>query len=84
MSDRDEIIRASEIGLYAYCARAWWFGRVLGYRSANIEAMRQGTAQHHAHGRSVESSHRLRRLALLLLLLAGAVLVAWALLSVGR
>jgi hypothetical protein len=84
VSDRDEIIRASEIGLYAYCARAWWFGRVLGYRSANIEAMRQGTAQHQAHGRSVESFHRLRRMALILLILAGAVLVAWALLSVGR
>lgn len=84
MTDKDGIIRASEIGLYVYCARAWWFGGVLGYRSANVDAMRQGAAQHHAHGHSVETFHRLRRLALILLILAGVALVLWALLWVGR
>lgn len=77
-------IRASELAQYAFCARAWWLGRVMGYRSANVAAMRQGTARHRAHGRAVEGYHRLRRLALALLALAAAAFVAWALLNLGR
>ena len=84
MSDQPPVIRASELAQYAFCARAWWLGRVIGYRSTNAAAMRQGTAQHRAHGRAVEGYHRLRRLALLLLLLGLASLVAWLLLSLGR
>jgi CRISPR/Cas system-associated exonuclease Cas4 (RecB family) len=81
MGQKDPIIRASEISQYAFCARAWWLGRVKGYRSSNLAAMRQGEARHRAHGRTVEGFHRLRRLALFLLLLAGVLLVAWLLLS---
>jgi CRISPR/Cas system-associated exonuclease Cas4 (RecB family) len=84
VGDRDDIIRASEIGLYAYCARSWWLGRVLGYRSANVAAMRQGTARHRAHGRSVVGYHRLRRLAVALIVLAAVALAAWLLMNVGR
>jgi hypothetical protein len=84
LSERDQIIRASEIGMYTYCARAWWLAQVQGYRSANLAAMREGTTQHHAHGRSVEGYHRLRLLAVALLLLATMAFIAWLLLSVGR
>jgi CRISPR/Cas system-associated exonuclease Cas4 (RecB family) len=77
----DDVIRASEIGQYAYCARAWWFARVLGYRSANQAAMQQGTAQHREHGRSVVAYHRLRRLAHGLLILAGAALAIWIIMN---
>jgi CRISPR/Cas system-associated exonuclease Cas4 (RecB family) len=80
---RDDIIRASELAQYAYCTRAWWLGRVKGYRSANVAAMRQGTVQHRTHGRAVESYHLLRRLAVALIVLAGVFLVAWLLLSLG-
>ncbi len=83
MSRRDDIIRASEIAQYAYCARAWWLGRVKGYRSANVAAMQRGTARHRRHGRTVEGYHRLRRLAVALLVLAGIALAAWLLLSLG-
>jgi hypothetical protein len=81
--EQDDVIRASEIGQYSYCARAWWYGRVLGYRSANVEAMRWGTDQHRAHGRGVERYHRLRWLAVGLLVLAGVAFVAWLFLSLG-
>ncbi len=84
MAERDEIIRASEVGQYAYCARAWWLGQVMGYRSTNVPAMLQGTEQHRAHGRGVERAHRLRRVATILLLLAAAVLATWLLMSLGR
>lgn len=83
MSQRDEIIRASEIGMYTYCARAWWLARVRGYRSTNLAAMREGTTQHQAHGRSVVGYHRLRWLAVALLGLAAMALVAWLLVSAG-
>lgn len=78
------IIRASEIAQYAYCARAWWLGQVKGYRSTNVAAMRQGTARHRTHGRAVVGYHLLRRAAVVLLVLAGVLLVAWLLLSLGR
>jgi hypothetical protein len=81
---RDEIVRASEIGQYAYCARAWWLGRVQGYRSTNVAAMREGAGRHRSHGRSVAAYRLLQRLATVLLLLAVLTLVAWILLSLGR
>jgi hypothetical protein len=80
---QDDIVRASEIGQYAFCARAWWLGRVKGYRSTNVAAMRQGEAFHHRHGRSVTGSHLMQRLAVFLLVLAALVLAAWLLLSLG-
>ena len=83
----DDLVRASELSQYAYCARAWWLGRVMGYRSANIEAMQAGTARHRAHGRTVESAYRLRRLALALLVVAAVALAAalavWLIVSAG-
>jgi hypothetical protein len=83
MSQPDDIIRASEVGQHAFCARAWWLARVKGYRSANVAAMREGTARHHTHGRAVESYHLLRRVAVALLVLAVVALLAWLLLSLG-
>lgn len=83
----DDLIRASELSQYAYCARAWWLGRVMGYRSANVKAMQAGTARHRAHGRIVEGAHRLRRLAVALLVLAvvalAAALAVWLIASTG-
>jgi hypothetical protein len=78
------VIRASELAQYAFCARAWWLGRIKGWRSSNVEAMQQGVARHRAHGRAVEGYHRLRRLALTLLMLAVAFLAAWLVLGLGR
>ena len=69
-----ELIRASEIGEYAYCARAWWLRRVKWQRSANVAAMQRGQARHREHGGTVERYHLMRRLAQLLLLLAVAAL----------
>lgn len=80
----DDIIRASEVGQYVYCARAWWLARALGYRSANLSALATGLDSHRAHGRAVERYHVLRRMASLLLLLSVAALAAWILLSFAK
>ena len=81
MGQDEPVIRASEIAQYAFCARAWWLGRVKGYRSTNLAAMQQGEARHRAHGHAVEGYHRLRWLAVALLALAGLLIVVWLLLS---
>ena len=77
-----QVIRASELGQYAYCARAWWLGRVLGYRPANLERLAAGEAAHVQHGRKLISSRRLQRWAyvsLALAVLAGALFLWLAL-----
>jgi hypothetical protein len=83
--EEDRIIRASEIGQYAYCARAWWLGRALGYRSHNVEEMTAGAEEHDSHGRQVVSYHRWQWLAYLLLSLATLVglLLFWSLVRGG-
>jgi CRISPR/Cas system-associated exonuclease Cas4 (RecB family) len=83
VSRQDSIIRASEVSQYAFCAQAWWLGRVKGYRSTNVRAMRQGRARHEAHGRAVEGFHLLRRLAVALVVLAGVLLIVWLLWVLG-
>lgn len=83
MSRNDEVIRASEIGQYVFCARAWWYDRVKGYRPENVAALRRGSVRHRRHGRRVAGYHLLRRLALILLLLGVVAVVAWLILGRG-
>jgi 3-mercaptopyruvate sulfurtransferase SseA len=83
MPSNDDVVRASEIGQYVYCARAWWFARVKGCQTENMAMLRRGTARHRRHGRRVEGYHLLRHLALFVLLLAAVALVAWLLLGLG-
>lgn len=72
-SPRNEVLRASEIASYAYCARGWWLSRVLGYRSAHTEKMSLGEASHHAHGRRVVIFRRLERVGYVLMGLGGSL-----------
>lgn len=69
-------IRASEVGTYLYCARAWWY-RQKGIESTNQTEMTAGTELHRAHGRQVIASSLTRALALILLLVALVLLVAF-------
>lgn len=64
------IIRASEVGDYGYCARAWWLRRVAGLQPAGRARRAAGVRRHTRHSRMVRASRRLLALALLLLLLA--------------
>jgi len=71
------IIRASEIGQYAYCAHAWWLGNVEGLPSGHQREMAAGEAIHLHHGRGVRTSLGLARLAYAVLVLAVLVGVVW-------
>jgi hypothetical protein len=64
------IIRASEIGQYKFCARAWWLGSVMGVPSTNTRELARGEAVHQKHGRAVWAAGTLRVLALALVILA--------------
>ena len=76
---KDKIIRVSEIGQYSYCARAWWLARVRGLPPRNVGELENGQTEHHSHGRTVISYHRLRRWAYLLLISAALIglLLLW-------
>jgi CRISPR/Cas system-associated exonuclease Cas4 (RecB family) len=69
-------IRASEVGSYLFCARAWWY-RQQGVVSTKQAEMTAGTELHRQHGRTVISSGLTRTLAVILLLVALALLVAF-------
>jgi hypothetical protein len=59
-----------------YCARAWWYQRK-GIESANQAEMTGGVELHRRHGRQVILSNLTRTLALMLLLVALVLLVAY-------
>lgn len=73
------LIRASEIGEYLYCRRAWWLRQVLGLASVNVREMAAGTAAHAAHGQRVGMATLMRWAAIALVALA----MAWVLLNWG-
>ncbi|MBN9386836.1 MAG: hypothetical protein J0I20_02195 [Chloroflexi bacterium] len=77
------VIRASEIGSYVYCRRAWWLKRTAGFEPAGKEEIfARGIAAHAGHGRLVRRTSWQRRAALVLLAL-GVVLLLFAAFSFG-
>ena len=77
LSDGVRVVRASEIGQYVYCAHAWWLGSVQGMPSSHQREMAAGEATHRRHGRGVNVSLWLGRLAIAVLLLAAVVGILW-------
>jgi hypothetical protein len=67
-------IRASELGTYIFCKRAWWF-QSQGLRSTNQAELSAGSEFHRKHGRSLLVARALRLGGLLLLLVAVAIIV---------
>ena len=68
-------IRASEIGEYVYCRRAWWLRRTRGVPAGNVEQLEAGTRHHQRHGHLVQRSIWIQRLAYVAIFCAVAVLV---------
>ena len=68
-------IRASELGTFLFCRRAWWY-HSQGVTSENQTELASGGAFHRRHGRNVILSSLLRTAGWILLLAALAALAA--------
>ena len=74
------IVRASDIGSYEYCRRAWWY-RKQGVESENQSELASGTELHVQHGRKVIAAGLLQ-IAGYVLLLAAIVMLVYQLTAV--
>ena len=79
MSDNKRVIRASEIGEYVFCRRAWWYHYIVGLASSNQDKMQAGTTKHVEHGQQVQRADMLKRAAFVLLAVAIFFAVAFIL-----
>jgi len=48
------LVRASDIGLWTFCQRAWWLARVRGVEHQRPAVLAKGVAMHQAHGRQLQ------------------------------
>ena len=71
-----KVIRASEIGTYLYCKRAWWYQQQ-GYLSENKVELAGGSEIHQQHGRVVALGKLLNVFAYISLLLAILTAIIW-------
>jgi hypothetical protein len=74
-SERRSMIRASGMGEYAFCARAWWLRRMGQEPTRGAEAREAGRRWHERHGTRVERARRLKLASALFIYLALAVAV---------
>ena len=73
--DRRDFVRASGMGEYLFCARAWWMRREGFQPTRGGEAREAGRRWHERHGRTVTRARRLRLVSALCAYLALAVCV---------
>ena len=69
-------LRASEIGSYLFCQRAWWYQQS-GESSQNLEEIAAGSELHYRHGRAALSAGCLRAAAYVLILIALVLLAVY-------
>ena len=81
MSPRGKRVTASQVGLYAFCANAWWLSVVEKHKPADMGAFARGTRVHERHGWQVALARGARRLAFVLVGAAVVTLLVWGLVS---
>jgi CRISPR/Cas system-associated exonuclease Cas4 (RecB family) len=70
------IIRASEIGSYLYCQRAWWY-QLNDYQPENTPELEEGKHIHEQHSRGVWISRGLSAIASVLIVVSLALVILW-------
>ncbi|QLQ05034.1 MAG: hypothetical protein HZY76_02270 [Anaerolineae bacterium] len=78
---QEPLIRASDIGQYLFCHRAWWLARIQQVPSSNLAEMAAGSAAHTRHGRQMKSAQRLQQIGVGLMIVAAllGLLLLWML-----
>ena len=74
LSPKNDYIKASELSTFVYCHRAWWYERI-GEKSNNLEALNQGVNFHLYHAKSFRLALLFRRIAILLMVIAGILFI---------
>ena len=73
-------VRASDIGAWSFCNRAWWLARVQNAPHERPQQLEWGDQSHADHGRLMSRAQRLRRIGITLLA-GGLILLGFALLA---
>lgn len=76
-----KIIRASEIGTYEFCQRAWWY-KLQGYEPENTIELAGGKRLHERHGRIVFASSCAQWVGYACLLMAILIITIWIVQSI--
>lgn len=81
MPPKSRRLSASQVGQYAYCARAWWLAIVEKREPENPAVLDAGIRMHERHAWQVSLARAVARLALVLFCTAVLALLAWALVT---
>ncbi|MEZ4612732.1 MAG: hypothetical protein R2838_21235 [Caldilineaceae bacterium] len=80
MAKDRSLVRASDIGAWAFCQRAWWLANVQGAEHTGCGCAHPRHGRHRIHGETVRQVHSMQRLGLILLGLGGLPLLVLAVL----
>ena len=84
MANDRSLVRASDIGLWAFCHRAWWLAHVTQAPHQNPQLLAHGVARHVAHGADLQRAQWLQRAGVWLLIIALFALLALLALFAAR
>lgn len=73
MAKERSLVRASDIGAWVFCHRAWWLAQVKGVPHRRPEQLARGNEMHTDHGRQVAQAGWLGRAGWLLIALGSLV-----------
>lgn len=74
MTKDRSLVRASDIGAWAFCRRAWYLANVRGVAHARPDVLQRGMEAHTQHGQQVRRAGAMQSVGLWLLI-AGALMV---------
>jgi CRISPR/Cas system-associated exonuclease Cas4 (RecB family) len=66
MAKDRSLVRASDLGAWTYCNRAWWLREVKGAEHSSPDVLDRGSAAHQVHGKQVRVAERLSTAGLIL------------------
>ena len=67
--------KASEIGEFVYCHKAWWLHHIGGNDPVNQKVLAAGRVQHAQHGARVQRATLLRNVALVVVVIGALLLI---------